>query len=502
MATLVAYAGFRPIRSSQGTRGVTTIQKWTGREARALREALRMSIRDFAARLGVSDRAVSKWEAGGAAMIPRTDSQAMLDTTLETASPDEHARFELFITAGAAADTRELALGRVTTGDETEFAGHAAEPDSVQSPQPLTPGIEQETGEDIFDVLGRIQKLHRSMVYPEIMGLLQDNLRHTVDHYEKLNHASLVPALLKQRAWVEEILDECSHPGQRQQLCEIAGATSGVLGYIAVGRGDFPLARAYCLEAFQLGNFAGNRNLQAWARGMQSFCEYYAGRYPDALRLAEDGLGYAQSGPQSVRLTINGAARALGKLGDTEGVHRAVDRACDLMARNDVPAGVPSSIAFDCYSAAQTASNAATAYVSLGLPDRVQHYVGLALPDISTSDSPWSRSLVMIDLALSLIRPPEADLDHATELMLNALVISADRPIISVRQRTAEFVRDVTNRWGKTRQAGVILDAAPALGAHGSRRRIVWKSSSASAVFNGCTITGRGQPGRGRTTGT
>jgi hypothetical protein len=257
--------------------------------------------------------------------------------------------------------------------------------------------------------------------------------------------------------------------GQRQQLCEIAGATSGVLGYVAVGRGDFPLARAYCLEAFQLGNFAGNRNLQAWARGTQSFCEYYAGRYPDALRLAEDGLGYAQSGPQSVRLTINGAARALGKLGDAEGVHRAVDRAHDLMARNDVPAGVPSSIAFDCYSAAQTASNAATAYVSLGMPDKVQHYVGLALPDISTSDSPWSRSLVMIDLALSLIRPPEADLDHATELMLNAIVISADRPIISVQQRTAEFVRDVTNRWGKTRQADVILDAAPALGALGGR---------------------------------
>ena len=202
---------------------------------------------------------------------------------------------------------------------------------------------------------------------------------------------------------------------------------------------------------------------------MQSFCEYYAGRYDQALRLADDGLGYARSGPQSVRLTINGTARALGKLGDADGVHRAVDRAYELMARNEVPAGVPSSIAFDCYSAAQTASNAATAYVSLGMPDKVQHYVGLALPDISTSESPWSRSLVMIDLALSLVRSAEADLDHAAELILNALLISADRPIISVRQRTAEFVRDVTVRWGKTRQVGAILDAAPALGTPGGQ---------------------------------
>jgi transcriptional regulator with XRE-family HTH domain len=424
---------------------VTTIQKWTGREARALREALRMSIRDFAARLGVTDRAVSKWEAGGTYIIPRPDSQALLDTVLGTASPDARARFELFIVT----KDSELAVGPAAAGSEPEFTG-----DSVPAA-----GGDQRAGEDVFAVLGRVQKLHRGTVHPEIMAVLQDNLRHTVADYEQLEHASLVPVLLRQRAWIEEILGECSHPGQRQQLFEIAGATSGVLGYVAVGRGDFPLARAYCLEAFQLGDFAGNAGLQAWARGMQSFCEYYAGRYGEALRLAEDGLGYAQSGPQSVRLTINGAARALGKLGDADGVHQAVDRAYELMSRNDVPAGVPSSVAFDCYSAAQTASNAATAYVALGLPGKAQHYAGLALPDISISGSPWSRSLVMIDLALSLIRAPEADLDQATELMLSALAISAGRPVISVRQRTSEFVGDVTSRWGKTRQGAAILEA-------------------------------------------
>lgn len=46
---------------------VVTVQRWSGREARLLRDALRMSLRDFAAYLGVSDRTVSNWEAGGAA---------------------------------------------------------------------------------------------------------------------------------------------------------------------------------------------------------------------------------------------------------------------------------------------------------------------------------------------------------------------------------------------------------------------------------------------------
>jgi hypothetical protein len=152
----------------------------------------------------------------------------------------------------------------------------------------------------------------------------------------------------------------------------------------------------------------------------------------------------------------------MGKLGDAKGVDRAVDEAHELMSLNDVPGGVPSSIAFECYSAAQTASNAATAYVSLTIPEKVRHYVNLALPEISKSDSPWSRSLVMIDLAVSEVRAKGADLDYATTLVHDALAISAGRPVISVQQRASEFVRDVINRWGDIPQAGMIVDAASA----------------------------------------
>ena len=45
-------------------------------EVRALREAKRMSIREFAAHLGISERMVSKWEAGREAIHPRPVNQA------------------------------------------------------------------------------------------------------------------------------------------------------------------------------------------------------------------------------------------------------------------------------------------------------------------------------------------------------------------------------------------------------------------------------------------
>ncbi|XUM03623.1 helix-turn-helix domain-containing protein [Streptomyces venezuelae ATCC 10712] len=52
-----------------------------------------MSLRDFAAYLGVSDRTVSNWEGGGASYQPRAESQAVLDTALDRASSDAKARF-------------------------------------------------------------------------------------------------------------------------------------------------------------------------------------------------------------------------------------------------------------------------------------------------------------------------------------------------------------------------------------------------------------------------
>lgn len=69
------------------------IRRWSGREARALREALRLSVRAFAARLGVSERTISKWEEGGGHRIPGPESQAILDTTYANANDEARARF-------------------------------------------------------------------------------------------------------------------------------------------------------------------------------------------------------------------------------------------------------------------------------------------------------------------------------------------------------------------------------------------------------------------------
>jgi formylglycine-generating enzyme required for sulfatase activity len=52
-----------------------------------------MSVREFGLYLGVSERMVAKWEAGGRNMKPRPVNQSALDVALDRAAPHVHSRF-------------------------------------------------------------------------------------------------------------------------------------------------------------------------------------------------------------------------------------------------------------------------------------------------------------------------------------------------------------------------------------------------------------------------
>ncbi|WP_328720744.1 helix-turn-helix domain-containing protein [Streptomyces sp. NBC_00247] len=92
---------------------MATVHQWTGLEARALRLALRLSVRAFAEHLGVAVATVSKWESKRAETEPRPDTQAILDTALGRADAHAHLRFETLLFEMAS--TVQGAGRRVTT---------------------------------------------------------------------------------------------------------------------------------------------------------------------------------------------------------------------------------------------------------------------------------------------------------------------------------------------------------------------------------------------------
>lgn len=72
---------------------VPPVLRWTGWEARLLREASRMSVRAFAAHLGYNDAAVSNWERRGRLARLRTQTQRDLDAALRLADEETKERF-------------------------------------------------------------------------------------------------------------------------------------------------------------------------------------------------------------------------------------------------------------------------------------------------------------------------------------------------------------------------------------------------------------------------
>ncbi len=72
---------------------MVAVRRWTGREATALQNAVRLPVRDFALYLGVDPKTVTGWRRGGAAIEPRPDTQAILDTALSQCTAEQLERF-------------------------------------------------------------------------------------------------------------------------------------------------------------------------------------------------------------------------------------------------------------------------------------------------------------------------------------------------------------------------------------------------------------------------
>lgn len=259
-----------------------------------------------------------------------------------------------------------------------------------------------------------------------------------IQEYETRGPRELGPRVRRQRQRLSRGLAGFERPRHVAALYRQSAQLAGMLAYMAVNMGNFPLARAYCAEAFGLADFAEDTSLCAWVRGTESFCAYYEGDFRSAAGLASDGLRYEGKGPQAIRLLINGEARALAKLGDEPGTRLAIDGALSLTARHGVREGMSPCLSFGPYSEARTISNAVTALTSLGAREQVQEFLTELDPIVDASSSVWSKSLTRLDHGKVLLVGSKPEPEMAAELAVQALTISAERPITSVLTRARE----------------------------------------------------------------
>ncbi|ONH51356.1 hypothetical protein CcI49_36025 [Frankia sp. CcI49] len=316
--------------------------------------------------------------------------------------------------------------------------------------RPPTPGITSPAASlgggfdrqaEMFDIGLRLQYLAGPSTQTPFLDYLDVFIEDCVASYEARGPGHLMPVVVRQRKGVQTLVEGWQTSRDRVRLLRAAGRLSGLAGYMAVNLGDFPLARAYCVEAFTLAVAVEDSDLAAWVRGTESLCAYYAGDYRLALERAREGQTHAAGGPQATRLAVNGEARALGQLGDRDGVREAVGRAFDLAADTELPEGMSPCISFGAYSLARIAANAATAHVGTGETALVQSYAQTASGMPGADRSRWSDVLITLDVATALTAGADPDPEHSAALGVEALTRAGAAPIESIRQRGQELAR-------------------------------------------------------------
>ncbi len=290
---------------------------------------------------------------------------------------------------------------------------------------------------------------------------LEEEVRHLIVEYERRPPPVMARQVRQLRRYVDDMLTGHQHPPQRERLYAVAVHLCGLLGALALDLGLTTHARAYGRETFDLADAAGQPDLQAWARATQSLISYYAGDYHDALAYARDGQRRAPRSPHSVRLAVNGEARALARLGDTYGVDEAVDRSFTLLDdfRSDI--GVSASMTLDVYCESRARVNAATAYLALGQPAEVERYAAPALAAFDVAELPGPQALTRLDLATAALMSPGPDTERASQLAAQAMAVSAPQRFESVTKRAREFL-DAAKPWsgqpGMREVAEVVAD--------------------------------------------
>ncbi|WP_405657795.1 hypothetical protein [Streptomyces sp. NBC_00079] len=432
-------------------RHLTTYEAFSAQFERAAVRLADLAGDPRLASVRLSSRQFDRWYGGELQTLPRPDACRVLEHMLGRPVS------ELFSAADDHASRDR---------DETLTA-----PGHQQPPMPRGVPLRADD-ESPMDIVSRAQQLTTGNADEPTLAFLDSSLEGIIARYELDGPYALRPQTRQLRQFAHTLLDGRQPPRARQELFRLAARASGLLGYMAVNTGDFALADAYGTEARNLSHAIDDVETELWADGTLSFSLYYAGRYADADACAAAAVDRAPRSAQAIRLLANGRARALAKMGQRTSAALALERALELSALHDVPAGLTPCISFEPYGHARTLANAVTAHVSLGNVDQVLSDAQQIDDLVEHSDSAWSRSLVRLDVSTALLQQSSPDLDHAMSLGREALALCGDAPIRSVWQRARDLYEQATP-WRNQ----------PSVGEYGEELR-VWSSQPAALAVS------------------
>lgn len=411
-----------------------------GAELRRLRLEAELNQRELAEQVHYSSGLVAAVEK--AQRWPQPDFTRALDDALQTGGA--LTRLLALVEAQRGEDQGSHEEDLVLAPDETVGRSFPTLQDSYPDNDAAT------TLDSPLTIARRTQLVMKSSVDDAVLVLLDQVIDDAIEQYERAGPSVIAPALAEQRRWVHQVMLENQRPRHRDGLFAIAAELSGVLAALALDLGRLPSARAYAVEAFYLAELVQRPDVQSWVRGTQSLVAYYSGHYREALEFARDGQRLRPGGPQTVRLLVNGEARALGRLGDEQGVRTAVGRAYELVT--DQGPGVRISVSLDrlSYCEVRTAGNAATAFLSLGRAAEAMAFAKKALAVFDAEGLRGPQALTRLDMASALVQDvQEGSAEEVASLVHESLTVASATLFQPVMQRASELLSGL-EPWQRT----------------------------------------------------
>ncbi|MGF1646529.1 MAG: helix-turn-helix domain-containing protein [Kineosporiaceae bacterium] len=399
------------------------VTEWTGREARLLRKALRMSVRGFGARLGISPRTVSKWEELGVGRTPIPEYQAMLDTALSQASPEAQGLFSAMLTAG----------------DER--------PETEESPGDLPAVLaevvgDSETSELILSADHRAQRFLMQALNNVANGESMDHLwtetTNLATDYQRLPARAYASRLVEMQKTCYDLLDRPGSVTTTKQILILSALTGGILAKVALDLGQRRSSQVQIRAAYVSADNADHPQLRAWIRGLQSVMAYWEGRYVEARDYAARGQALEARSTASVWLAAN-EARAAAALGDASATRAAIRKADE--ARLGVTENEIDSIGGLCIFS-PTRQTYYTADALAALPEQVGDASARAEAAVSAYRDEEATDWAFGDAAgssatLALVHVRSHDVHAAAEQLAPVLELPVERRIEGVTRSVA-----------------------------------------------------------------
>jgi tetratricopeptide (TPR) repeat protein len=407
---------------------MTAIRAWTGREARALRAAMRLSIRDFAEYLGVGVRTVTKWQARGEDLNLRPAMQSVLDAAFDRATPEIRERFELIVSADDPHVTGPVASDSLAAPGLGVDTWHRCDTEALaaflRTGPPVEPGAANEFAHEwrVVDPPQMVEMVSGRRVGERLAQLIVERVDMLRRMDDFLGGGDLHDLVARELRVTLDLVREASYTepvgrvllGAVGELCQLAG-------WVATDAGLNERAERYYLGGVTAAHAAGDAPLAAHLLSSLAYQMANVGDAREAALLASTAWHGAEAVATAATraLLLDRLAWAYARLGDAEAAEQAIDRASEAI--DDSEAGGDPSWAY-WVNIDEVDIMAGRCFTELRQPKRA---IALLEASIARYDEGHARDLALYLSWLAEAHVHAGNVDQAATVALHALRLTA-----------------------------------------------------------------------------